>query len=182
MGLGVKMSGNLQFIKEFNSTESMSTASLTDCFNADYDTYEIYVTHLSSSSNVMYLYGRLLDSSNNVISANEYDYSNYDMHSDTSYTENFDEDRNFFFVTFAGGVNYHQMGGLKLTVFSPYQSDSHTMIKTEGALQDSLNNNHLMGSRGVAMHFVNETIKGIQFLPNSGTFDEGMKFKVYGVK
>ena len=177
------MSGNLQFIKEFDSTESMSTASLTDCFNADYDTYEIYVTHLSTSSNVSYLYGRLLDTSNNVISANEYDWSGYDLHSDTSYTENFDEDRNFFFVTFAGGVNYHQMGGLKLTVFSPYQSDSHTMIKIEGALQDSLNNNHLMGSRGVAMHFVNETIKGIQFYYSNGaTFDEGMKFKVYGVK
>ena len=75
------------------------------------------------------------------------------------------------------------MGGIKLTVFSPYQSDSHTMIKIEGALQDSLNNNHLMGNKGGAMHFINETIKGIQFYYSNGaTFDEGMKFKVYGVK
>ena len=177
------MSGNLQFIKEFNSTESSSTVSLTDCFNADYDTYEIYITHLSTSSNVSYLYGRLLDSSNNVITASEYDMTGYDLHSDTTYTEQFSENISYFLVIFAGGVNYHQMGGIKLTVFSPYQSDSHTMIKIEGSLQDSLNNNHLMGNKGGAMHFVNETIKGIQFYYSNGaTFDEGMKFKVYGVK
>ena len=41
---------------------------------------------MSSSSNVMYTYGRLLDSSNNVISTNNYDWAGYDMHCDTSVT------------------------------------------------------------------------------------------------
>ena len=49
-------------------------------------------------------------------------------------------------------------------------------------LQDSLNGNKMIGTKGIAVYTVAETIKGIHFLPNSGTFDEGMKFTVYGVK
>jgi hypothetical protein len=33
------MATNLHFIKEFNSTASMSNASLTDCFNEEFDVY-----------------------------------------------------------------------------------------------------------------------------------------------
>ena len=176
------MATNLHFIKEFNSTASMSNASLTDCFNEEFDVYEIYVTHLSSNSNVMYTYGRLLDSSNSVISSNNYDWANYDMHCDTTFTEQRDDNRNFFFVTFSGGVNYQQMGGLKLTVFNPYSSSDYTFLTIQGSLQDSLNGNKMMGSKGIAVLKSAETIKGIHFLPNSGTFDEGMKFTVYGVK
>lgn len=174
------MATNLHFIKEFNSTSSMASASLTDCFNAEYDTYEIYVKHISTNSSVMYLYGRLLDSSNNPITTSNYDWSGYDMHSDTTFTEQRGNNLSYFFVIFAGGVNYQQMGGLKLVVYNPYSSSNFTSLTIQGSLQDSLNNNHLMGNKGIVNYKVAETIKGIQFYGN--TLDEGMKFSVYGVK
>jgi hypothetical protein len=176
------MATNLQFIKEFNSTASMSSASLTGCFNEEFDVYEIYIRHLSTSSNVSYFYTRFIDSAGNTISDAEYDYAGFDMHCDTTFGERKGTGQTFMETHFVGGVNYQQMGGLALTVFNPYDSSSYTFMKSQGSVQDSLNGNQLMGGKHIGVHKVAEQITGITFSLNTGTLDEGMKFSVYGVK
>lgn len=176
------MATNLEFIKEFNSTASMSSASLTDCFNEEFDVYEIYIRHLSTNTSTSYLHTRFIDSTGNTISDAEYDYAGIDMHCDQSFTERKNTGQTFMEIHFVGGVNYQQMGGLALTVFNPYNSSSYTFIKSQGSVQDSLNGNQLMGGKHIGVHKVAEQITGITFSLGSGTLDEGMKFSVYGVK
>ncbi len=177
------MSTNLQFIKEFNNTASTSSVSLTNIFNADYDVYKIFITHLSTNSNVSYLYQRFLDSGGSVISDSEYDYAGFDLHCDTTFGERKNTSAAFMEIHFVGGTTFKQLGGIEITVFNPNDTSSYTFLTTQGSVEDDLNGTQLMGHKGFGVHKSAEQITGVNFsLSDSATLDEGMKFSVYGVK
>jgi len=79
------MATNLQFIKSASGT-SVSSLSVTDCFSADYDVYQLQVNYNNASGNNN-LSIRLLDSGGSQVSTSTYDLAGLDINSWTTFAE-----------------------------------------------------------------------------------------------
>ena len=171
------MATNLEFIKSASGT-SVSSLSVTDCFSADYDVYDITFNYAGNSV-TGYTEFRLLDSTGTEISAAEYDNASLMMRSYNTYIEN--RSTNSTGHTLA----YNQDFGLggKLTIFNPYDSSSYTFLLNQNA-GGTTSGGQLIGWKGIMAHKVAETISGIKiFVSGGGSYDFNyIEVSVYGVK
>jgi len=170
--------GNLEFIKSVSGT-SVSSLSVTDCFSAKYDVYQVLIAKLDSTATA-YGYLRFIDSGGSVISDLEYDYAQLDL---TSYSTPFAQNRsttaqNKGLLGFAGGTGTADMGGFLITVYNPNDSSSYTFYNGQSSIKAS---SGLAGSKYIGVHKVAEQITGINILPASGSWDN-ITVNVYGVK
>ena len=170
--------GNLEFIKSVSGT-SVSSLSVTDCFSAKYDVYQVLIAKLDSNSSAAYGYLRFIDSGGSVISDLEYDYAQLDL---TSYSTPFAQNKNtaqtLGLLGYVGGTGTADMGGFLTTVYNPNDSSSYTFYNGQSSMKGA---SGLAGSKYIGVHKVAEQITGINILPSTGSWDS-ITVNVYGVK
>jgi len=170
------MATNLQFIKSASGT-SVSSLSVTDCFSADYDVYQVLIAKLDSTAGA-YAYLRFLDSGGSVISATEYDWAEMDLTAYAGFAENRVTGGSESLLGFAGGTGTADMGGFLTTVYNPNDSSSYTFYNGQSAIKAS---SGLAGAKYIGVHKSAEQITGINIFPSSGTWDN-ITINIYGVK
>jgi hypothetical protein len=169
------MATNLEFIKSASGT-SVSYIDVTDCFSANYDVYKIMVSK-SDVDTQTYSWIRLLDSTNTVITANEYDYASMDLASSTTFGENRGTNGTAFFNTDVQGTDTAKGIGLVVYIYNPYDSNSYTFANWQSSGVTSV----LYGTKGIAVHKVAEQINGFRYIRGAGNFDS-VTINVFGVK
>jgi hypothetical protein len=167
------MATNLEFIKSASGT-SVSSLSVTDCFSADYDVYQVTVTKLQTSTSAN-IDVRFIDESG-VVSTSTYDEAILILLSNTGFSEIRSTG-----VTSIGGISFGNGStvgaSINMTVFNPNDSSSYTFLTDQSNAWTGV----LQGYKGIGVEKTAQTITGINFFPSSGTLTE-MEISVYGVK
>ena len=166
------MATSLQFIKSVSGS-SVSSLSVTDCFNAQYDVYQILITKIEQAT-AQYLWFRLIDSVG-VDSTSNYDDATLVMKPSTSFSEERNANQNAW-TRFLYNSNGTTGGNINLFIYNPNDSSSFTFATAQGIGQGLY-----WGSKAIGVHTVAEQITGIQLLPGSGNL-ENAEVSVYGVK
>jgi len=170
------MATNLQFIKSASGS-GVSSLSVTDCFNANYDVYMVSITKLDQSAQ-NYIEARLIDSGG-VDSTSNYDFASLELLAGAGFSEK----RNTGQTGWATSISYQNTGaddgvGITMYIFNPNDSSSYTFVKSHSTAYYS---GAGIGYKMIGVHKVAEQITGINFFPRSGTLDN-MTINVYGVK
>ena len=171
------MPTNLEFIKSA-STSSTSIFTVTDCFNANYDIYKIYISHFDQVTYNTYTNMRLVDSGGNVISDNEYGRGEQQLAAYSSFEERKNEPDDELFTR----LNFNQgaaLGvGLVIMVYNPFSSSHFTRVTNHSVgFAETVSS---IGFRGVGIHKVQESITGVSFHMDAGNIDSA-EIVVYGV-
>lgn len=171
------MASNLQFIK--SAVATASTLNVTNCFSDVYNSYKIFVSDYESSGQTATNFNiRLLDSSGNTISANEYSYATHITNSNAS--EQFYRATSNTFLRYFPATHSDQKVGVGTTiyVYNPYDSSSYTTFNWQGT---GWSGSVLYGYKAIGVHKSEEQITGFQVYANSGTMID-FEVSVYGVK
>jgi len=169
------MAGSLEFIKSASGT-SVSSLSVTDCFSADYDVYQVLIAKLDSTATA-YGYLRFIDSGGSVISDSEYDWAQMDLTSYAVFAENRNTAQNKGLLGYTGGTGTADMGGFLTTVYNPNDSSSYTFYNGQSSIKGA---SGLAGAKYIGVHKSAEQITGINILPASGSWDN-ITVNVYGL-
>tara|TARA_R100001015_G_C4527785_1_gene95025 strand:+ start:40 stop:555 length:516 start_codon:yes stop_codon:yes gene_type:complete len=171
------MATNLQFIKSA-SASNVSSMNVTDCFSDQYKVYKITMAKLEGlQSGNRNIHMRFIDSSSNVISGSEYDWSAINLRSyDTFSEDKSTNDTEIQRIQIYGdtGVEF----GTVLYIYNPNDSSSFTFSNWQSA--GLVTTPYLYGIRGIGVHKQAEQITGINFISNADNFN--LTVSVYGVK
>ena len=171
------MATNLEFIKSASGS-SVSSLSVTDCFSADYDVYEIYVTNTDQSTTADTRFS-LLDSGGSEITTASYDFAFLLLQANTTFTETkFTNQTNIFSLSYDTS-SYSQSAGLKFTIYNPYDSGSYTFLTFSNTYYQNASSGK--GNKGIGVLKSAQTCTGIKLFGNTGSFDS-IDLSVYGVK
>jgi len=168
------MATNLQFIKSASATD-VSSLQITDCFNANYDVYQVVLDNDNSGNNDLYI--RVINNSGTVISTgSKYDYANLEMNSNASFGENKNTDFNEF-----RGIGYQALAGSATVAYfyNPYDSSSYTFATSQTA--SFYQSGQMRGGKSIGVYHNADTITGLEINEVSSDFTY-IKVSVYGVK
>jgi len=171
------MATNLQFIQQFEITGTVQTLDCDNIFSTNYDVYFFsYELKESSSGNDQWIRMRLIDNSGSVISDSEYDYAQLVLPSNATYYQTVGVAQDNW--TYAG-VGYSDDTGNagSIYIYSPNDSGSYTYLTTQAS---STVTNIAYGTKGIGVHKVAETIRGLRFYTT--TYWGSGTVSVYGVK
>ena len=170
------MASNLQFIKSVSGS-GVSSLSVTDCFDVNYDVYQIIISDFQSSGNVDGNF-RFLNSSNAEITSSDYDFARLNLKSYTSFSEGRQTGQTsiqtgMFTVTSSDGT-----GEQIITVFNAFDSSSFSFLLIQGA--GIRVGSGLDGYKNIGILKSAQQCNGFSILPDSGTIS--LQVSVYGVK
>ena len=176
------MATSLQFINTFKITTSgvASTFDVTNVFSDKYDDYVAYLTGFSTTTtSAQSMTGRLINSSDTVISTSNYDTANLDLKGETSFGEIKGTNADSFGNAFLGTIDDSPRGTVaKLIFYKPYTSN-YTFFQTQGA---SRYDSTFRGKKGIAVLKLTDSITGFRvYTQSSGNYASGT-ISVYGVK
>jgi len=168
--------GNLEFIKSASGT-SVSSLSVTDCFSADYDVYQVNISKVDTT-NTTWVSWSYLDSGGSEITSAIYDEAVLEMLSYAAYVESANTGLNNHLRAMRGTANSTDLGGLTITIFNPYNSSSYTFstVQSSGFVSGS----GLFGAKGIYVLKQAATHTGIKVSTQLGTLDN-ITVKVYGL-
>ena len=169
------MAGSLEFIKSVSGT-SVSSLSVTDCFSANYDVYQITVVE-SDTSATGWQKMNFIDSGGIDTTAN-YDFASLELRTYTTFGEDRYTNQTNLPLVWYQDENPTDFGGYTCYIFNPFDSSSYTFMQGQGMGIISTN---AIGVKQIGVHKVAEQITGIAFTPTSGTYDS-LTVNVYGVK
>ena len=172
------MATNLQFIKSASGS-SVSSLSVTDCFNANYDVYKISISKIDKSV-IGQTRFRFIDSGGSVISDSEYDCAFLYLLSYASFTETRNTNGTYLDLSYSSTALADGVG-ITSYIFNPYNSSSYTFSTAQSSGLYDVGGGGLVGIKQIGVHKVAEQITGINLIPNSGNFDN-ITVNVYGVK
>ena len=179
------MSGSLQFIKEVTQSSSVTTFTVTDCFNDKYDVYQILISKADSNSDNLFLKLNFLDTSDTVITDSTYDTAGLRMQSNATTTEERHVNSSGFQKLAQFDATDSDSAGIKIMVFNPFDSSSFTFITSQTS-SDVTGINITTKYIGVLKN--TETVTGLRlgFTDSSGNLSSnGINdciVNVYGVK
>ena len=168
------MATNLEFIKSASAI-SVDSLQITDCFNANYDVYQVLID--SDNSSNADLYTRVINDSGTVISSgSKYDFANLEMNSNTGFGVYNNTGVNQF-----EGIGFTSLYGSSVvaTFYNPYDSSSYTFARSQTAAY--YNSGQMRGGKSIGVYKNADTITGLEIRDNSTDFTY-INIKVYGVK
>jgi hypothetical protein len=174
------MATNLQFITSFQITSSQETTDLDNIFTNQYDVYKVIFSGFStvgtSTGNINL---RIIDDSGTVDTNNVYDYTVYELRTDTGYQDN----KNEGFGRIDRLMKIDQspdVFGSVLYVYNPKSSSTFTFFHWQGSGKYA---GATRGLKGHAVHRVQESIRGLRIFETNGgrPYDTG-KISIYGVQ
>ena len=171
------MATNLQFIKSFEVTSSVSSLNCDNVFTDKYDVYKIVATDLETAGNTAYANLRLIDSSGNV-EALGYDYAYLSLKDEASFGEVRAVSATFWQEFFGNPDLAPQGSGTVGYIFNPFAS-SYTFCKWQSF--------HSQGSpermyKSIGVHKYSESMRGFQLQESLGNNRTAGKISVYGIK
>ena len=168
------MAGSLEFIKSASGT-SVSSLSVTDCFSADYDVYQLQVNYNNGSGNNN-LSIRLLDSGGSQVSTATYDLAGLDLNSWTSFSEVRSTGNTAFInTTQVADSNDNAVGN---TYFYNPNNASYTFITNQ---QANVTGTDFRGRKMIQVEKSTTQATGLYLFTVSGG-TANIKATVYGVK
>ena len=174
------MATNLQFITSVEITSSQSTTNVDNIFSSNYEVYKIVLRGISTVGTLdLDLNARLIDDGGSVISDNEYDYAVFQLKANSSFTQN--KNTNYSRIDrISFSDQSPESQGTVLYVYNPNSSSSYTFLNWQSVHMVGGNGG---GVKGIAVHKVAETIRGINFFDvnTDRPYDIGT-IAVYGVK
>jgi len=166
------MAGSLEFVKSASGS-TVSSLSVTDCFSADYDIYQVTVTTLQTST-AANINVRFIDTGG-VVSSSTYDQAIQLLFSNTTYsTLTGSNNTSIGGVSYGGGDAYG--ASINMMVFHPNDSSSYTFLTDQSNAWTGV----LQAYKGGGVEKTAQTITGINFFPSAGTIT--MEIEVYGFK
>ena len=168
------MATNLQFIKSACATD-VSSLQITDCFNANYDVYQVVIDNDNAGNNDLYI--RVINNSGTVISTgSKYDYANLEMNSNASFGENKNTDFNEF-----RGIGYQALNGSATVAYfiNPHNSSSYTFATSQTA--SFYQSGQMRGGKSIGVYHNADTLTGLEINEVSSDFTY-INVKVFGVK
>jgi hypothetical protein len=170
------MATNLQFIKSASGS-GVSSLSVTDCFSANYDVYEIIIRNFQSSANTDGNF-RFLNSSNAEITSSNYDFARLNLKAYTSFSEGRSTGQTLiqtgmFTVTSSDGT-----GEQLIRAFNPFDSSSYSFLLIQGA--GIRVGSGLDGYKNIGVLKSAEQCNGFSISVTTGTIS--LDISVYGVK
>lgn len=174
------MAGSLEFIKSETGT-SVSSLSVTDCFNADYDVYAVILGKSDTTSDGGFYRYRLIDSGGSVISAAEYSSAGLRMIAASSFIEARNTSETYMSGISSSTGALTAEGGVSLTyIYQPYNSSRYTFAKTFSVGANA--SSQLQGFNMINVHKVQEQITGIHILSDPSRTFQNVQLSIYGVK
>ena len=171
------MATNLEFIKSASGT-SVSSLSVTDCFSADYDVYQIVigVSELTTGNGWVNL--RFLDSSGTEINQTEYDYASLVIRAYSAFLE--EKATSVTYIDKILHISTDLTGSNTwINIFNPYDSSSYTFTQSQS--NGNATTPYFIGNKAIGVHKVAEQLSGIILYPPAGNF-ASIDVSVYGVK
>tara|TARA_Y100001972_G_scaffold115467_1_gene152207 strand:- start:578 stop:1090 length:513 start_codon:yes stop_codon:yes gene_type:complete len=170
------MAGSLRYLKEFEATSTVSEILCTDAFSSAYSIYAVYITKTDVTVQT-YSYIRLLDSSNNSIGDQEYEYAEQDLGSNGGFSEGKSKTATSWANIDIGGTDDAKNLGHVFYLFNPYDSSKYTYAIGQSAGFTSVG----YGSKWIGVHKSREQINGIRYYRGSGNFNN-VNVKIFGVQ
>jgi hypothetical protein len=167
------MATNLQFIKSGTISSGTTAFDITDCFGVGYDVYYLAFKNFNSTSGGNTIKIRFLDSSNNPITASEYDWAYLNLTSASSFVETRAENQNI--INFGTTTDANAFMNTSAHIFNPDDTNSYTFLLSQGA-----NGSNLEGRKQMSVLTQASVIKGIRVDSGTTNMDEGT-LSVYGV-
>ena len=171
------MATNLQFLKEYEATSTVSEILCTDAFIFGYDVYAVLISKADYTVQT-YSYLRLLDSSNNSIGDTEYAYAQLDLSSSSS---SFSNARSNSATAWANidiaGTDDDMAQGQLFYIYNAENSSAFTFAHGQSSGYTSV----AYGTKWIGVHKSAEQIKGFRYYRGSGNINS-VKIQVYGVR
>ena len=169
------MATNLQFIKSESISTNTTAFDITDCFGVGYDVYYLAFQKFNSTSGGNTIKIRFLDSSNNPITASEYDWAYLNLTSSSSFVETKAVNQNI--INFGTTGTGSSLMNTSAYIYNPDDTNSYTFLTSQGANRDTA----LEGRKQISVLTQASVIKGIRVDSGSTNMSEGT-LSVYGVK
>ena len=171
------MATQLEFIKSASGS-SVSSLSVTNCFNSKYNVYAFFIVKQETSANGD-THLRFIDSGGSVISASEYDTAQFSLTSYSSFSEGRATSSDRIFNVQRGETVSEENGGSIHYIFNPNDSSSFTFhqVSAGGAVGSS----GLIGNKGIGVYKTALKKTRFKIITNSGTYDT-IEVLVYGVE
>ena len=168
------MATNLEFIKSESISTNTTAFDITNCFGVGYDVYYLAFQNFNSTSGGNTIKIRFLDSSNNPITASEYDWAYLNLNSASSFVETKAVNQNI--INFGTTTDANAFMNTSAYIFNPDDTNSYTFLTSQGA-----NGHNLEGRKQISVLTQESVIKGIRVDSGSTNMSEGT-LSVYGVK
>ena len=166
--------GNLEFIKSATGS-SVSSLSVTNCFSANYDVYQVQI-NVSVASGNNNINARLLDSGGSQVSTSTYDLAGLNLNAFSSFAEDRETgNTSFHYLTQVLDSNDSGVGN---TYFFNPNNASYTFVTSQ---QANVTGTDFRGRKQIQVEKSTTQATGLYlFTENSGTVN--LNVSVYGVK
>ena len=168
------MATNLEFIKSASGT-SVSSLSVTDCFSADYDVYQIHINKMEVSVEEQFRL-RFIDSGG-VITTTSYDWAYADLRADATFPQQKATSQSQIRLHNSGSTNSAYIGGFVYNIFNPFDNSSYTFTQGQSSARAGT---ALRGSKNIGVLKSATSCTGVNFSNMGGTLS--LTVNVYGVK
>ena len=176
------MATNLEFIKQTEITSGVTTVNVDNVFSDKYDVYYCQIVGVFHNLNVSNgIEGiRLIDSGGSVITASEYDNATLVLKAETTFQEVRNTSNSFMNMYLITDQQSDGASSSSFYIYNPYDSSSYTFMQYQST---GANSSSKWGGKGISVHKVAETIRGLQLYESNGarTFGGG-HINIYGVK
>lgn len=157
---------NLRLIDETSGT-SVSSISVSNVFSEDFDIYKVIIKNVDSTAED-YTHMRFINSSGSIVTSSNYNYASAFLRSYNTFTE-FKSTSDVKFQRFGVQDTGAEDGGSTIAyIFNPYSNTSYSFFVNQHSGQGSLGQ---IGLKGIGVLKQTASMSGMQFFPNSGTFD-----------
>ena len=171
---------NLRLINETEITSSVSSASITNIFNSDYDIYKVIVKNLATvGANATRVDGRLINTSGSVITASSYDRAELSMHTHTSYQELKSTNENIMYDFLPATDLSPEFSSSVIYFFNPFSSSSYTFMLIQGFA--SIGGQHRSAKSIFVLEQVS-SIAGLQLISGAGDNFISGTVRTYGLR
>ena len=170
------MATNLQFIKSASGS-SVSTLSITDCFNDNYAVYQVFISKVDITG-IEWVEMQYLDTSGNALTSTVYDEAVLEMLSYGSFSQGRSTSRDEHGRLISLQDDSDEGAGCLITIFNPYTSGSYTFAKNQSSAHTD---SGMFASKGIFVYRGTDVVAGLKFKLNSLSYDN-ITVNVYGVK
>jgi hypothetical protein len=167
---------NLRLINE-TSASSVTTLNITDVFSADFDIYKIAV-NLGEIGTAGYINFRLINSSESVVTASNYDRAALQMNSDNPFGEGRSTNISYLNYLADVGATSNTGAGFVSYIFNPYSSSSYTFSISQSS---SVRPNH-RSMKNIGVLKQTASMSGFQILNTGGYSFSSLNVRTYGLR
>ena len=174
------MAGSLILIDSVSASNSATVTLGGADWDDSYDVYMVSNSNVVCQTDTQGLLFRLLDSSNNPLTASSYDVAWIVLRANTTPEDAYGQNGTFFFgVDNYIGTATGEVANGTTYIFNANNASEYTFITQETAYVN--NSAILRGQVGGGLFTSAEVTKGVQFYMNSGNIVSG-EFKLYGLR